>query len=681
MALVAPERRAWGATALSGVTSIDVTPPPGSAAGDLLVFAVTSADPSATTITPPAGVHTVLGRTSYGTRIGYIFAAVCTSTSQTFTFTLSTAASIHVATMAVRTTSVPSSLSAGTVWKRTSSSSAIKAPSVTVAEQGALVLGVLFEASTANEKETDVSWSGLNRWFFSRQTAGSETVAVHSSDDSAVGLTSEVNATYLNASGNGMGVQVIIPAAPGGTAPPPTASYATITQQTYNSLRIGAKTTDATTITAVARPVGGGPSVSSSPITPPASGWVSGKLVGLNAGQAYDVDLVSAGQVLITARGATLAPERTPFVVLTGSCQANNSDPVVFDQMATEGAAFFVHQGDLHYRDTQDETTWRAGVDLALSTPRMRSFIATTPLTWRWDNHDWGGSVTWRESPVGLFAPAAFRELFGTDFPHPSATYQTWSHRGVRFIDTDQWTMRDQAVTTPSTDNQVGKSMWGLEQRTWFFQTLLAATEPLIVWFPSFPLYGNLVGNGRWGNYLDEVGIIRAFLDEHPEIRARLVAVGGDSHSVCADDGTNTMWNVPSLNASPFSQAGGLASGTWNIANIDVDDARGYYSRLSFDWTADDVEFTWDAVQDDGAVMATWTKSFPIEWGTGAPPVDGAGASIVLDGEEIPVQISVVRAGHEAPALSLSPAGGKILAPAAPAGFGEGGFGQGGFGG
>ncbi|MFE9234759.1 metallophosphoesterase family protein [Cellulosimicrobium funkei] len=653
MVLVAPQRRAWGATALLSTTSVTVTPPPGAAAGDLLVFAVTGADPSATTITPPAGVHTVLGRTSFGTRIAYVFAAVCSSATQSFTFALSSAASVHVATMAIRTTSSPASLTVGPVWKRPGSSNQIKAEAVSVPEAGALVLGLLFEASSANEKETDVSSSGLARWFFSRQTAGSETVAAHFSDASAVGLTSEVNATYLNASQNGMGVQLVVPAAPGGATPPPTASYATITQQTYNSLRVGAKTTDAATVTAVARPVGGGTPVTMSPVVPPPSGWVSVKVDGLTAGQDYDVELISAGQVLATARGTTLTPERAPFVVLTGSCQANNSDPLVFDRMRAEGAAFFVHQGDLHYRDTQDETTWRAGVDLALSTPRMRAFIASTPLTWRWDNHDWGGSLTWRESPIGAFAPDAFRELFGTDFPHPRATYQTWVHRGVRFVDTDQWTMRDQALTTPSTDATPGKSMWGLEQRTWFFQTLLAATEPLIVWFPSFPLYSNRIGNGRWGNYLDEVAIIDAFLDEHPEIRARLVAVGGDSHSVCADDGTNTMWHVPSLNASPFAQAGGLASGTWNIANLDVDDARGYYSRLSFDWTADDVELTWDAVQDDGAVMATWSRAFPIDWGE-APAPPGAGLGAVAGGREVPAQLSVVRGGREVPALSLS---------------------------
>jgi hypothetical protein len=458
---------------------------------------------------------------------------------------------------------------------------------------------------------------------------------VHYVDNATAGLTSEVNATYLNAASSGMGVQLVIPAAPGGTTPPPSASYAMITGQQYNSLRIGAKVSDAATVYAIARPVGGGAPITTAPIVPSATGWTSVKVPGLDAGRAYDVDIVSAGQVLATASGTTLGITLEPFVVVTGSCQANNSNPVVFDQMASDGAAFFVHQGDLHYRDTQVESTWRAGADIAFSGPRMRSLIASTPVFYRWDNHDWGGSSTWRESPVGLFAPSAIRELFGSDFPHPKALYQSWAHRGVRFVDTDQWTMRDEAQTTPDTNNVVGKTMWGVEQRTWFFQTLLASTEPLIVWFTSFPFYSNTVGGGRWGNYRHEMSIIQAFLDEHPEIRARIVAVGGDSHSICADDGTNAMWGVPSLNASPFQQAGGLASGTWNIANLDVDDGRGYYSRLSFDWTSSAVEFTWEAVQDDGTVVADWTNAYPIDWdGGGSPFPDLTPEVTILTGSE-----------------------------------------------
>jgi len=620
VAVVAPERRAWGATALLNVTHIDAPAPPGAAAGDLLVFVVNAGDPSATTVTAPGGVTEVMGRNAFGTRIGYIFATECTGPSQVVRFELSDPTPVHVATMAIRTTSDPAALTVGTIWERSGSSNQIKAPAVTVVEPGALVLGVLFEASNASEKETDVAWSGLDRWFFSRQTAGPETVAVHYVDNAAAGLTSEVNATYLNASSIGMGVQLIIPAAPGGATPPPSAAYAMISGQQHNALRIGGKTSDAPTVYAVARPVGGGAPVTTPPVVPAPSGWVSVKVTGLDAGRTYDVDLVSTGQVLATARGETFGLSPEPFKVVTGSCQANNSDPAVFDQMATDGAAFFHHQGDLHYRDTQDESTWRAGVDIAFSTPRMRSFIAQTPVFYRWDNHDWGGSVTYRDSPIGAIAPPAIRELFGNDFPHSKALYQSWTHRGIRFVDTDQWTLRDQAVTTPETDNLTGKSMWGAEQRAWFFQTLLDSTEPLIVWFSSFPLYSNLIGGGRWGNYRHEVSIIQAFFDEHPEIRSRLVAVGGDSHSVCADDGGNAMWGIPSLNASPFSQSGGLASGNWNIANLDVDDSRGYYSRLSFDYTATDVEFTWEAVQDDGTVMADWTNAYPIDWSDEAPP-------------------------------------------------------------
>lgn len=647
--LLAPARKTWVSAAVTGVTEFTVNVPAGASVGDLLLISVGSTDPAATVITPPGSCRTVLPRTTFGSQIAYIFAATITSASQTFLFTLNVAASLQVSTSVIGTTTVPLAITTGAVWKRPSSGVDGKAPSVTVAQAGSLVLAYMFESSNANEKETDVSTVGLPRWFFARQSTTSHTTSVQYVDHAPAGLTSEANQTYLNASSNFVGVQLIIPPSEGGDTPPPTAPYATITQQTYNSLRVGALVTDAPTVTALATPVGGGTSVPVGSVTPSPHGWVNIKATGLDAGVEYDVALISLGIVLTTVRGQTLSPARESFTALTGSCQGNGTNPVVFAQMAAEHATFLFHQGDLHYRDTQDEATWRAGVDMALSASQMRNFIRTTPMFWRWDNHDWGGSLTWRDSPVSAFAPAAFRELFGSDFVHPKALYQSFSHRGVRFVDTDQWTLRDEALTTPSTDSLPGKSMWSKEQREWFFQTLLDSNEPLIIWFTSFPLYSNLIGNGRWGNYLDEVSIIQSFFDDHPEIRARIVAVGGDSHNVCADDGTNGMWGIPSLNASPFSQSGGLASGTWNITNIDVPDDRGYYSRLEFNWDdADELAFTWTAVRDDGATTATWSKSFPREWYT---PFPIAADAHMWDGSiEVPAYVSVWDGTDETPA-------------------------------
>ncbi|WP_157802475.1 hypothetical protein [Sediminihabitans luteus] len=636
------------------MTSLNVTPPAGAAVGDLLIFTVFCSDPAATTVTPPAGVATVLARTTVGTRVGYIFAVTHTAVSS-YTFTMSSAVSIHVATSVIRTTASPAAITVGTVWKRASSTTSNKAPSINVVTAGSLALAFMLEASNTGEKETDVSPTGLPRWFFSRQATAIESIQAQYVDNAPVGLTSEANATYLNAASSGIGVQIVVPPAPAGAVAPPTAAYATITAQTYNSLRIGAKVTDADTVTATAVPVGGGATVGASPVVPSASGWVSVKLVGLNAGVEYDVTLTSAGVALTTVSGSTLTPQRSSFVVVTGSCQGNATDPVVFNQMATDNADFFVHQGDLHYRDTQDETTWRAGVDMALATARMKAFIASTPMFYRWDNHDWGGSLTWRDSPVSAFAPSAIRELFGSDFPHPKALYQTFTHRGVRFVDTDQWTLRDEALTTPSSDGAPGKSMWSIEQREWFFDTLTSSTEALIVWFTSFPLYSNRIGGGRWGNYLEEISVIENFFDTHPEIRARIVAVGGDSHSVCADDGASAMWHVPSLNASPFSQSGGLASGAWNIANLDVPDDRGYYSRLSFDWTGpDELGFTWEAVQDDGDVVATWSNTYPREWEDPWTHADGTGPAVIVDGVETPATWTIIQDGVEVPVTSWS---------------------------
>jgi hypothetical protein len=198
-------------------------------------------------------------------------------------------------------------------------------------------------------------------------------------------------------------------------------------------------------------------------------------------------------------------------------------------------------------------------------------------------------------------------------YPDPVGLYQTWVHGGVRFVETDQWALRDEADN--GTDFAVGKTMLGLTQRNWLFNTWLNATEPVIIWFCSFPLYSTLIGNGRWGNFRDEISIIDAWLTAHPDIKRKIVCVGGDSHSVVADDGANTMWKLPSLNASPVDWTGtstGPTSGTWNIVRTTAAYTLlgGYYSVMDFAWDGDVVDFTWTAKAEGGTTVATWSKSF-----------------------------------------------------------------------
>lgn len=341
--------------------------------------------------------------------------------------------------------------------------------------------------------------------------------------------------------------------------------------------------------------------------------WGYGRIdTELEPGTNYSVQVlaeVSGAETLLdTITVRTLDPDPDDFKIITSSCNRTGSNAAVFDRIRTEAPDFFVHQGDLHYEDASTEAIWRGGMEASLTAQRVAAMLRQVPMFYDWDNHDWGGQGSYSGSPVGSFAPTAIRELVGQQ-THPRAIYRTWAHKGVRFVELDRWSMRDNPDGLA--DDDPAKRMLGADQEAWLYQTLQASTEDVIILFAGFPLYSNMVREGRWGSYLAEVGRIATWLNAHPAVKQRLIAVGGDSHSICADNGANAMWGIPSLNCSPLHQSGGLASGIWNIANLDVDDERGYFSRLSFAWADDTVDVTWEAVQDDGAVMATWSKTLP----------------------------------------------------------------------
>ncbi len=504
------------------------------------------------------------------------------------------------------------------------------APSVTVARAGSLVLGLLAENSANVEVESAVVASGASKWFFqSHQTTITHTHLVTFIDTAAAGVTTPINATYPGStSTEASGVQIVFPGSEIPPPPIPSSRFAGTFGFGSTWLTMGARVEAvAGQVRVDAVPVDGGATVVSAGLsTPDTWGWVSCRVNGLNPNIKYNLTMVdvTTGTAVATVQATTTGGIRDDFKVVTSSCQLSNHDALAYVNMAAEGAAFYEHQGDLHYQDATTELSWRFGVNSNMAQPAMKAFLATTPMAYRWDNHDWAGNKSWRESPPKDYAPQAIRNLMGVEtFADETGIYRTWTHNGVRFIDTDNWTLRDEADTTPETNFAPGKTMWGLEQRQWFFDTLLAATEPLVVWFSSFPLYGNWVSNGRWGNFRDEAAIIQSWFDAHPEVHEKIVAIGGDSHNIRADDGTNTMWGIPSLNASPVGREGDtdgseMSSPLWNICCLPASGvaggvvSHGVYSLLSFDWNTDrtQVTFTWQAKRTGGAVAATWSKTF-----------------------------------------------------------------------
>jgi hypothetical protein len=355
----------------------------------------------------------------------------------------------------------------------------------------------------------------------------------------------------------------------------------------------------------------------------PASGWVTASVDGLDPDTAYFIGLEINGVLQTDGRteARTLPAEGDPasFTVIAGSCQVTGSNHASLARVALEDAAYLLHFGDLHYADATTEAAWRAAVTSSLTSANMKALLAAFPMNWIWDNHDWGGDLSHAGSPAAAFVPDAYRELTG-DLPDAVGAWRTWVHGRVRFIRTDQYSQR----SDPAAVDGPGKVLLGTTQKAWWKATLEAATEPLIIWASGWPNH-NMLG-GRWGSYPTDVQDMEDWLDARPEIKSRVVSLGGDSHDVRADSGTRPpVWQafsgLPSLNASPFNQAGSVGeTQSWDIGQLDVDDARGAYSRLTCTDTGHHIVLLWEAVLDDGTVLLDWTRSFAT--GDAPPPLE-----------------------------------------------------------
>jgi len=360
--------------------------------------------------------------------------------------------------------------------------------------------------------------------------------------------------------------------------------------------------------------------VFSDPVVVPASGWLTTRVDGLAPDTLYHIGLEING-VLQTdgrtqARTLPVAGTEASFTVISGSCQITGSNHASLARAALENAAYLLHFGDLHYADAITETAWRNAVLASLVPSNMRALTAAFPLQWLWDNHDWGGELSWSGSPAAAWVPSAYRELTG-DLPDAVGGWRTWVHGRVRFIRTDMHSQR----SDPGDPDSPAKVLLGAAQKQWWKDTLEAATEPVIIWASGWPNHN--LANGRWQTYTTDVDEMETWLDARPEIKARIICLGADSHDVRADSGTRPpVWQafsgLPSLNASPFNQAGGVGeTQSWDIGQIDIDDARGAYSRLTFTDQGSQIVLLWEAVFDDGTVLLDWETTFSAE----EPPV------------------------------------------------------------
>lgn len=635
--------------------NLTVTPEVSSAPGDLILVFCSVADSASASYSMSGGTGTwttQLATTSVGTGKMFIFTKPFAAGDTTYTLARTGSDAYRIATLTIQGWDGNAPL-IGAYGTRAASGGTFNttAPSITTSVADSLVLYLAYERTNANDNAPTVN-NGFTT-VLDVHTIGSDNLqAVYIAGKAMTtpGAVGATTATFSNSSASNSAA-VLMAFGPSGDLPPITTGQIGIrvpTSVTSTSVTMGVDRKGGTDVEIAAKL--GATEVARLPVTiDAASGWGNATFTGLDPDSFYGFEFY-VDDALQTDTEALIRTHPTPgtptdFVYVAGSCQFTGSNHPVWDRILEENARGLGHMGDQNYADATNLANWRIGVESSFTAPRMRAMLGLLPITWTWDNHDRiilddGGAGSGlnfgRTDPATL---TNWRHLAGSSGWASSDTGgRTWVIGRVRFIQTDNWTAKtdpDAGIVPPNE-----QTFLGALQKQWFKDTLEAATEPLIVWLCQWTTAET--GSGRWNSYNAETDELEAFINARPGVKARLVMIGGDSHSVQATDGSRTGGNfdgVPSLNISGFNRSSdsGQGGGGWDYdgplrTSAQPEADWGGYSRMTFTDDGSTVGLLWEAVRVGPTgttdVMTSQTFAFPADAeGAAAGSVTWAGSA------------------------------------------------------
>jgi alkaline phosphatase D len=342
-------------------------------------------------------------------------------------------------------------------------------------------------------------------------------------------------------------------------------------------------------------------------------------LAGLDPDTSYHYALELDG-VLSTAVGKagrfrTLPPPGpASFRFAFSSCSFwRETGQHVFKAILRDAPLFFIHTGDIHYRDTNEDnkSEYRTNYFRMLTlSSEFAEMVRSLPVAHVWDDHDYCGNASTRFSVGRSAARHVYREMI-PHYPLPAGTgdaaiYQTFDAGRVRFIMTDLRSERSK-VNDPES---ASKSMMGPVQKQWFKDQLVAARDaevPLIVWVCAVPLLNNTTDGDDWGSYTTERTELLEFVRDE-DIR-NLVVISGDMHSMAYDDGRATATYVPGVrlpvfHAASLTQDRGTKGGPYSGG---TNGGRGRYATVDIADDGDSLSFTYRGrIASSATSISTW---------------------------------------------------------------------------
>lgn len=296
-------------------------------------------------------------------------------------------------------------------------------------------------------------------------------------------------------------------------------------------------------------------------------------LTNLKPATRYSLKLESDAGAMFTGSFKT-APAQgdkasVSFAVVTGQDFDRRDDPEkghkIYPQMQQLDLDFFVHTGDIEYYDKPNP--YATNLEFArfkmarmYGLPNLVEFHRGVPSYFIKDDHDTTKNDAWPEQAYGELTWEQGLNLFREHFPVLEKNYRTirWGK------DLQVWLVEGRDFRSPNTaPDGPEKSIWGKEQKEWFFQTAEASDATFKVLISPTPV----VGPDR-GNKNDNHANI-GFKHEGDEVRKfiasqkNMFVACGDRHwqyvSVDADTG------VKEFSCGPTSDK---HAGGWENSNV-----------------------------------------------------------------------------------------------------------------
>lgn len=229
------------------------------------------------------------------------------------------------------------------------------------------------------------------------------------------------------------------------------------------------------------------------------------QLTGLTPGSNYQLEIQSEnanGSKGATLKGAfRTAPSPTDsrgasFTVVTGQDYPRRDDIAnghrIYPVMQNLAADFFVHTGDIEYYDkpmplATNVALARFKMNRLFALPFQRDFQSVTASYFIKDDHDTLKNDCWPGQTYGDLTWEQGLAIFKEQFPIGDKPYRTvrWGkHLQVWMVEGRDFRSNNKLPDGPE------KTIWGHEQKDWFFQTVSASDATFRILISPTPLVG-----------------------------------------------------------------------------------------------------------------------------------------------------------------------------------------------